>query len=119
MTTEIVGKQVRPANQPLKTFIQIGLTAVLVMACVLILKPFVPLLLWAIIITIASYPTFLKLQRLLKIGTGLAATVWTLLLLAVLIVPLVLLTKSLVSAVQPIAAGMREGTQPFHLRPQA
>ncbi len=84
-------------NQPLESSIQIGLAALLVVGCLLILKPFIPLLLWAIIITIASYPTFLKLERVLKGRRGLAATVWTLLLLAVLIVPLVLLAKSLVA----------------------
>jgi len=45
--------------------INIGLTALLVISCLLILKPFVPLLVWGMIIAIASYPRFEKLKNLL------------------------------------------------------
>ena len=110
MSSEAAANEKIQVNQPLESSIQIGLAALLVIGCLLILKPFVPLLLWAIIITIASYPTFLKLERALKGKRGLAATVWTLLLLAVLILPLVLLGQSLAQGIQPIVAGMRDGT---------
>ena len=110
MSAEAVATKRIEVNQPLESSIQIGLAALLVIGCLLIMKPFVPLLLWAIIITIASYPTFLKLERVLKGKRGLAATVWTLLLLAVLILPLVLLGQSLAQGIQPIVAGMRDGT---------
>ncbi len=110
MSAEAVATERIQVNQPLESSIQIGLAALLVVGCLLIVKPFVPLLLWAIIITIASYPTFLKLERMLKGRRGLAATVWTLLLLAVLIVPLVLLGQSLAQGIKPIVAGMRDGT---------
>jgi hypothetical protein len=43
--------------------INIGLTALLVISCLLILKPFVPLLVWGMIIAIASYPRFEKLKN--------------------------------------------------------
>ena len=110
MSTEAVAKKRMEINQPLESSIQIGLAALLVIGCLLIVKPFVPLLLWAIIITIASYPTFLKLERALKGKRGLAATVWTLLLLAVLILPLVLLGQSLAQGIEPVVAGLRDGT---------
>jgi len=110
MSSEAAANEKIPVNQPLESSIQIGLAALLVIGCLLILKPFVPLLLWAIIIAIASCPTFLKLERALKGKRGLAATVWTLLLLAVLILPLVLLAKSVAQGIQPIVVGMRDGT---------
>src|SRR5664279_4403800 len=96
-------------NQPLETFIQIALAGLLVAGCLLILRPFVPLILWGIIIAIASYPAFLKLERVLKGRRKLAAIAWTLMLLAVLIVPLVLLAQDLVEGVLPIAARLRDG----------
>jgi predicted PurR-regulated permease PerM len=96
-------------NQPLETSIQVGLAALLFIGCLLILKPFVPLILWGIIIAIASYPTFLKLEKSLKGRRKLAAVLWTLLLLAVLIVPLVLLVQNLIEGIQPIAERLREG----------
>ena len=110
MTTEAVAKREVPENKPLEASIQIGLAALLVIGCLMVLKPFIPLLMWAIIITIASYPTFLKLERVLKGRRGLSATVWTLLLLAVLIVPMVLLTQSLIDGIQPIVERVRDGT---------
>lgn len=110
MATPAATKRIVTLNKPLEASIQISLAAVLVIGCLLILKPFVPLLLWAIIITIASYPTFLKLERALKGKRGLAATVWTLLLLTVLILPLVLLGQSLAQGIQPLVVAMRDGT---------
>ena len=54
MSAEAVATKRIEVNQPLESSIQIGLAALLVIGCLLIVKPFVPLLLWAIIITIAS-----------------------------------------------------------------
>ncbi len=110
MTTEAVAKQKVPTNKPLEASIQIGLAALLVIGCLAILKPFIPLLMWGIIIAVASYPTFLKLERAVKGKRTLAAVLWTLLLLAVLIVPLVLLGQSLVQGIQPVADRLRDGT---------
>ena len=110
MSNEAVGKQKSQINQPLETSIQIGLAALLVVGCLTILRPFVPLIIWGIIIAIASYPTFLKFERVLGGRRALSAALWTLLLLAVLIVPLVLLGKSLIEAGRPIVARIRDGT---------
>src|ERR1051326_5268991 len=103
-------EQKQEVNQPLEISIQIGLAALLVIGCLLILRPFVPLIMWGIIIAIASYPTFLKLERVLKGRRGFAAFLWTLMLLAILIVPLVLLGQSLVEGARPIAASLRNGS---------
>ena len=53
------------ASRVLDAFINIGLTTLLVISCLRVLKPFVPLLVWGIIISIASYPRFEKLKNLL------------------------------------------------------
>ncbi len=52
---------------------QIGLAALLVIGCLPILRPFVPLIMWGIIIAIASYPTFTKFEKVLKGRRALAA----------------------------------------------
>jgi predicted PurR-regulated permease PerM len=103
-------EQKADVNAPLEVSIQIGLAALLVIGCLLILRPFVPLIMWGVIIAIASYPTFIKFERLLKGRRGLTATLWTLLLLAVLIVPLVLLGQGLVQGARPIVASLRDGS---------
>jgi predicted PurR-regulated permease PerM len=110
MTIQGVPKQSIQTNQILEASIQIGLAALLVVGCLVILFPFAPLIMWGIIIAIASYPTYLKLQRLLKGRATLAAVVWTLLLLAVLIVPLFLLVRSLIEGIQPMVGAIRNGT---------
>ncbi len=71
--------------------INIGLVALLAAVCLLILAPFVPIVAWGIIIAVASYPALRKLQSALQGRGGWAAAIWTILLLAVLIVPVVLL----------------------------
>jgi len=118
MTNQDVTRQRSPISQALEASIRIGLAALLVIGCLWILRPFIPLVMWGIIIAIASYPTFLKLQRALKGRGTLAATIWTLLLLAVMIVPMVLIGKSLVEALQPLLMRVREGTQVLPPPPQ-
>ncbi len=97
-------------NRALEISIQVGLATLLVIGCLMILRPFIPLIMWGIIIAVASYPTFLKLEKMLKGRGGLAAVLWTLLLLAVLIVPLVLLVGSLIEGFRPMASRLREGS---------
>jgi predicted PurR-regulated permease PerM len=110
MTVEGLAKDRVQVNQALEVFIQIGLAALLVVGCLLILRPFIPLIMWGIIIAIASYPTFQKLQRVLRGRGGLAAILWTLLLLAVLILPIFLLAQSLVEGIRPLAMRLKDGT---------
>jgi predicted PurR-regulated permease PerM len=110
MPTQAVAREMSLKNQALEVAIRIGLAALLVTVCLLILRPFIPFVTWGIIIAVASYPAYLKLERMMK-GRGLlAAIVWTLLLLAVLIIPIVLMGQSVITGLQPLMAQLREGT---------
>src|SRR6516164_6960053 len=99
--------QVSPA---LEASIHIGLTILLVTACLLILRPFIPLLAWGTIIAVSVYPGFQKLQLALGGRGVLTAILFTVLLLAFLIVPVVLLAETLVEGVQTLAAHFKDGT---------
>jgi len=90
--------------------IYIGLALLLAAVCLLILRPFIPLLAWGIIIAVATYPGFRKLQKVLGGHETLAAAICTLLLLAVLIVPAILLGNGLVAGIQSVTAHVKEGT---------
>jgi predicted PurR-regulated permease PerM len=90
--------------------IHIGLAVLLAIACLMILRPFLPLIAWGIIIGVGSYPLFLKLEAALGGRGGLAAVLYTLILLAILIIPVLLLAQSLVGGVQTLRAHMRDGT---------
>jgi predicted PurR-regulated permease PerM len=94
----------------LEASIHIGLAILLTVACLLILRPFVPLLSWGIIIGVAAYPSFQKLQKALGGRGGLSALLFTLFLLALLVVPVLLLAGTLVGGIQSLVAHFKEGT---------
>src|SRR6516164_9977749 len=110
MTPETSTSDKAHINRAMEASIRVGLAALLAIACLVILKPFLPLIAWGIIIGVASYPVFLKMQGALGGRGGLAAVLYTLILLAILIIPVVLLAQSLVEGVQTLAAHMKDGT---------
>jgi predicted PurR-regulated permease PerM len=94
----------------LQVAIHIGLVILLAAACILILRPFVPLVLRGIIIAVAVYPVFQKLQRLFGARELLPALLVTILLLVFLAVPVFFLAKALVEGLQTLAAHFKDGT---------
>ncbi len=76
--------QVRRA---LEVTIHVGLTLLLAAACLLILRPFLPLVAWGIVIAIAVFPAYRKLRDLLGGRGTLSAVLFTLIFLAKLIIP--------------------------------
>jgi predicted PurR-regulated permease PerM len=97
-------------RQAVEVSIRIGLIFLLVGACLLILRPFLALLVWGIIIAISVYPTYGKLRRALGGRGGLAAGVYTVAMLAVLIVPVLLLTGTVVQGIETLAGHLKQGT---------
>jgi len=89
--------------------VHLGLLILLVSGCLFIVRPFLPLILWGIIIAIAVYPCFRKLQSFLGGRRGLAAVVCCVCLLCVLIIPVVLLTGSFVDSVHTLVERLKEG----------
>ena len=97
-------------SRALEVSINIGLAFLLATSCLLILRPFIPLIAWGIVIAVAAYPSFKKLQTGLGGRGGLAAVLFSLLLLAVLVVPAVLLAQSMVEGIQAVTAHLKNGT---------
>ncbi len=97
-------------NLALEASIHIGLAILLSTACLLILLPFIPLIAWGVIIAVAAYPGFQKVQRTLGGREVVAAVLFATLFLALLIVPVVLLADTLVEGVQTFASHLKEGT---------
>jgi predicted PurR-regulated permease PerM len=96
-------------NRALEAAIHIGLAFLLAAACYLILRPFIPMVTWGIIIAVAAYPGFRKLEKLLK-GRGVAAAaLLSAILLAIVIVPAVLLGSSLLSGIQAVSEQIKAG----------
>ena len=74
------------------------------------MRPFLPPVIWGIVIAIALYPWYRKLATYLGERRRLTAVLCTVVLLVILIVPIWLLTGTLVEGIQTMAARMKAGT---------
>jgi len=97
-------------NRAVEASIHIGLVILLAASCFLILRPFLALIAWGMIVAIAVYPRYRQLQRVLGGRGVLAAVLITLLLLALLIVPVGLLAGTLIGGIQTLAAHLKDGS---------
>ena len=97
-------------SRALEVSIRVGLLILLLVACFLILRPFLTLTAWGIVVAIAAYPAYRKLQGVLGGRGKLAAVICTVFLLAVLIFPVVLLTKTLVEGIHTLTVRLQNGT---------
>lgn len=75
-----------------------------------LIRPFLPIVIWAVILTVALFPVHAWLSRLLGGRHRLAAVAITLAAFVVIVGPVAALTASLVETVGWIASGVRDGT---------
>jgi len=92
------------------TALRIGFVGLLIILSYLILKPFLILVMWGIIIAVGIYPLFKKFAKLLGNREKLASTLITLFTLAVLIIPSYYLMETTVEGVKNLATELEEGT---------
>ncbi len=111
MALEQPARENQYLDQAVEVSIHVGLAALLVVACFLILRPFIAPVTWGIVVAIAIYPAYRKLEALLGGRGNLAAVLFILIFLAALIVPIVLLTGTLVDGIQNLAAHLKEGAE--------
>ncbi|HVL19850.1 MAG TPA: AI-2E family transporter, partial [Amaricoccus sp.] len=75
-----------------------------------LVRPFVPIVIWSVLLAVALYPAYAALARKLGGRRGLAATLVTLVSLATVLGPVSVLAASLAESVQWIAGGLAAGT---------
>jgi predicted PurR-regulated permease PerM len=97
-------------RRAIEASIRIGLIVLLVLWCFNIVKPFVLVILWGAIIAVAIYPLFMKFQSFLGNRQNLAATLMTLIALAMLITPAIMLSGSAIESSQELAEQIEAGT---------
>ncbi len=97
-------------RRALEVFIHVGLIVLLTAACLMILRPFLPLIAWGIVVAISVYPGFRKLRSLLGGRGMLAATLCTLLLLGVLLVPVALFARTIIESAETLTANIKNGS---------
>jgi predicted PurR-regulated permease PerM len=82
--------------------------AALVIGCLLVLRPFVSSVLWALVLSYTTWPLFLRVRHALRGHGALAALTMTVLLAVVIVVPVMVLGFSLGDNVAPVVdAGRR------------
>ena len=94
----------------IETAIRLGAIFLLAMWVFNIVRPFVSPILWGIIIAVAVYPVYRKLARLCGGRTTLAAVLFSLVALVLLITPTVMLTEALVDWIETFAERVEAGS---------
>lgn len=97
------------SRQTLNFLIRLGLIFLLIVWCYEIIKPFIIPLVWGGIIAIAIYPAYEKFCDWTNQRKMLSAIITSLILLALLILPMVMLTSSSIDMVRYIAGYLQSG----------
>jgi predicted PurR-regulated permease PerM len=90
-------------ERALEAAIRIGLVFLLIGWCFTIVRPFIIPIVWGLIIAVAAYPGYRWLQEKLGGRSRLAATLFTLFMLLIVIAPTVMLSGTLVETVKLLA----------------
>jgi len=90
--------------------IRIGLVVLFAFWSFKIFQPFIIPVVWGIVIAVAIHPLYEKLLAILNGRHGIAGTLVVLLGLILLIVPIVLLSGTLVDGAKVLADGLKKGT---------
>ena len=90
--------------------IRLSFVGLVVLWCTRIIGPFFMPLLWGVIISVALYPLFLKVKSWLGGRNNLAGVLFILVSLALILVPTILLTDSIIDGATGLKKGLDEGT---------
>ncbi len=90
-------------QQPIDTYIKIVALSILLVSCFFIIKPFMLLIVWSIIVAVALYPLYDKVIKLFKgKKKGLVTSLFVVVLLAIVVTPTLSTTSSLIDSVKEI-----------------
>lgn len=92
------------------SFVQILAVAVLLYWCYLIVSPFISIVVWGLIISVAVYPAHVALTTKVGGREKLSATFIVLIGLAIIVIPTWYLADSTIGGLQHIAAELKDGT---------
>jgi predicted PurR-regulated permease PerM len=95
--------------------VRLGLLLLLATWCFQIVTPFIVPVIWGVIIAVAIYPLFVMLKSRLGDRNKLAAVVYTLVALAVLITPTVMISDSIIESSEIITERYESGN--LHIPP--
>lgn len=105
-------------RKPIEIVIRMGLILLLMVWCFQIISPFIVPIVWGIIIAIGAYPIFFWLIKKLHLSNGLGATLFTLLMIFLLITPTIMLTGVLLEDTQTLSQNLESGSFGIPLPPE-
>ena len=86
---------------PIDTYIKIVALSILLVSCFLIVKPFMLIIVWSIIVAVALYPMYDKVIKLFKgKKKGLVTSLFVIVLLAIIVTPTLSMTSSIIDSAQ-------------------
>ena len=97
-------------SNAMASFLQIGALLILLMMCFTIVRPFISIMVWALILAVAIYPLHVSMTARLGGREKASATLFVLIGLAIILVPTWMLGESSLSSLQSLAHHLREGT---------
>ena len=98
------------SHNTIDTAVRIGLIALLTAWCLYIALPFIGPVLWGIIIAVGSFPLYQWMQKKLGLSNGWAATIFTALMLIILITPTIMLSNALMDEAHVISQDLKKGS---------
>jgi len=97
-------------KRAVKIALSLGFLALLISLSYGILKPFLGIIIWGIVISVGIYPFHLKLKKVLGNRTKLSAIIIAVLALSVIAVPVALFTSSTVDSIKNTAEAIENET---------
>ena len=106
----MIQKQSLKYNNTIDNAIRIGVIVLLTAWCLYIASPFLAPVLWGIIIAVGAYPLYQWMQKKLNLSNAWTATVFTSLMLIILITPTIMLSNALMNEAHVISEDLKKGT---------
>jgi predicted PurR-regulated permease PerM len=99
--------QVRPRFDLTRTVFTVLLIGILLVVSLWVVRPFLPAFIWAVTVSVATWPLLERLQRILWDRRGLAVVAMTLIVLVVFVLPFWFATITLLSHIGDLSALMQ------------
>jgi predicted PurR-regulated permease PerM len=112
-------RQLLSAEEIVQLVIRLGLLALLIFWTLVLIRPFVPILAWSVVLAVALNPVFERLAKILGGRPKLAATILTVISLAIVIGPATWIGLGAVEGTKDIAEQLTAGEVVVPSPPQA
>jgi predicted PurR-regulated permease PerM len=102
-------RQNRSGDEVIQLAIRLALLAALIYWCFVLVRPFIPILAWSVVLAVALYPLYSRLSEHLGNHQKLAATIITIIAIVIVIGPATWLVMGLVEGLQVISDQLDAG----------